>query len=302
MAIDRIIACFPGLDKRNRFIFRLILRRASDIILLLKGEKTMNSRIGISTAAFYGMLETEDAAEAISRVGCGCAEVFLQSESEYTPEFAREVKKRLGAVRCTSIHVTATQTENAFFARSVHQREDARRQLDRTLEAGAILGAERYVYHGRNTPRLTALPFRPEENARVYEEMSRAAAEHGMVIAWENVFWCQLTSPERVRIMRGLLPRARFTLDIKQAKWSGFDALAFVPAMGEALCNVHLCDWDADGHLCLPGQGVFDFRAFFRALDGAGYRGPLILEPYSSLLTGEEDLRQAAAYLSECLA
>ena len=45
-------------------------------------------KIGLSTAAFYGKWEVEEAAALLGRYGAECAEVFLQTRSEYAREFA----------------------------------------------------------------------------------------------------------------------------------------------------------------------------------------------------------------------
>ena len=82
---------------------------------------------------------------------------------------------------------------------------------------------------------------------------------------------------------------------------AGGDPVDMARAMGSALCNVHVCDWDAQGKLCLPGEGVFDFAALFRALREIGYRGPVILEPYLALIGSDEALLRALSHLRACM-
>ena len=41
-------------------------------------------RLGLTTAAFYGRLETEEAAARLRALDVDCAEVFLQTPSEYS--------------------------------------------------------------------------------------------------------------------------------------------------------------------------------------------------------------------------
>jgi len=120
-----------------------------------------------------------------------------------------------------------------------------------------------------------------------------------MVIGWENVYWCQLTKPGRVLEAREALPKVRFTLDIKQAMRADCDPIAFVHAMGDRLCNVHVCDWREDGTLCLPGEGMFDFDALFDALRVAKYDGPIIMEPYCKLIGSNEALERSIAFMRE---
>lgn len=178
-------------------------------------------KIGLSTAAFYGKWEVEEAAALLGRYGAECAEVFLQTRSEYAREFARLVRKNLNGVPCTSVHPFGTAFENEFFARSTRQRADALDTFRHALDAAAELGAHLYVYHGRYSPARIELPFEPQRNAEILTLMQEEAARRDIRVAWENVCWCQLTTPKRVSEMRKLLPEIRFTLDIKQAMRAG---------------------------------------------------------------------------------
>ncbi|MCR4707130.1 MAG: sugar phosphate isomerase/epimerase [Clostridiales bacterium] len=264
--------------------------------------KRARMEIGVSTAAFYGKLLTEEATEKIAESGAECCEVFLQTDSEYTLEFARTVKKSLSGVPCSSVHPLGTAFENQLFSRSERQREDARDRYLRILDTAAELGARNYVYHGRNTPQLSPLPFDAQRNADVVGKMCEMAAERGLTLAWENVYWCQLTTPERAREMRMLLPEVRFTLDNKQAIRAGADPFDFLSSMGDAIVNVHLCDYDTEGKLALPGDGSFPFRRFLAALSEVSPGCSVILEPYSYLIRGEQDVPQALAFLKAAVA
>jgi len=254
--------------------------------------------LGMSTAAFYGRWETEEAAAQIARLPLDCAEVFLQSDSENTREFARLVSKGLGALPCTSVHPTGNY-ENYMARRPARQVQDAFDKFRRILDAGAEMGAKVFVYHGRNTPMLSPLPWDLAWNMEALAPMCEEAGKRGMVIGWENVFWCQLTEPARVLEAKAALPQVRFTLDIKQAMRAGCDPMEFVHAMGNRLCNVHICDWNEEGTLCLPGEGVFDFDALFAALRDEGYDGPVIMEPYLRMIKSDEALLRSIAYVRE---
>jgi len=253
-------------------------------------------QLGLSTAAFYGRWETEDAAAQIAKLPLDCAEVFLQSDSENTVEFARLVKKNMGGVACTSVHPVSSY-ENYMAGRPARQIRDAFAHFERVLDAGEALGAKVFVYHGRNTPMLSPLAWNLKWNIEAITPMCELAQKRGMVIGWENVYWCQLTTPERVLEAKAALPQVRFTLDIKQAMRAGCDPIAFVHAMGDQLCNVHICDWHENGKLCLPGEGVFDFDALMNALREVGYDGPVIMEPYLALIESNEALLRSVAFM-----
>ena len=154
-------------------------------------------KLGLSTAAFYGRYETEDAAARIAQLPLDCAEVFLQSDSENTVDFARLVKKNLSGMPCTSIHPLGGY-ENYMAGRPARQVRDAFDHFRRVLDAGQALGAGVFVYHGRNTPLLKPVPWNLAWNIEAIVPMCEETEKRGMVIAWENVCWCQLTEPARV--------------------------------------------------------------------------------------------------------
>ncbi len=249
--------------------------------------------IGLSTAAFYGRWETEEAAEHLSDYGAACAEVFLQTRGEMTAAFAAEVRQKLNGIPCTSMHPKGTLFENELFGRSPRQREEGWDFFQHALDAAAELGASYYVYHGWHSSAGNKIPFDAQRNADVVGEMQLKAAQQGIRIAWENVSWCQLTTPERVIEMKKWLPDIGFTLDIKQAMRVGRDPAEFISVMGRLLVNVHICDWHENGALCLPGEGNFDFEAFMLALKREEYDGPVIIEPYLALIQSDEKLSQS---------
>ncbi len=266
------------------------------VIISERGATGM--QLGLSTAAFYGRWETEEAAAQMAQLPIDCAEVFLQSSSECEASFARAVKDALGDLPCTSVHPLGHH-ENFLARRPRRQMADAMDTLCRILDAGEALGAKTYVYHGRHTPQLSAIGWDLDWNIEALTRMCEKAQERGMVIGWENVYWCQLTQSEYVLEAKAALPQVRFTLDIKQAMRAGCDPLAFIDAMGDRLCNVHVCDWNEQGGLCLPGEGSFDFDAMFSALRAVGYDGPVILEPYLKLIRHEGALRASLDFLRE---
>ena len=253
-------------------------------------------QLGMSMAAFYGRFETEEAAARIAKLPLDCAEVFLQSDSEITKEFAAVVKRNLGGMACTSVHPLGGY-ENYMVGRPARQVRDAFAHFEKVLAAGEILGAKTFVYHGRNTPLLSPLAWNLKWNIEAITPMCEMARQCGMEIGWENVCWCQLTVPERVLEAKAALPQVRFTLDIKQAMRAGRDPIEYVYAMGERLCNVHVCDWHEGGKLCLPGEGAFDFGVLMKALRDVEYDGPVIIEPYLALIESDEALLRSIAFM-----
>ena len=106
-------------------------------------------KLGLTSAAFYGCMETEDAAAFLQAFGLDTCEVFLESHSEYTADFGQLVRGKLGALGCTSVHPKGTQFEPDLFGQSARQRDDALSIMRGVMDAGQVLGAKYYVFHGR---------------------------------------------------------------------------------------------------------------------------------------------------------
>lgn len=258
-------------------------------------------RLGLSSAAFYGRMETEDQAAYLTSFPVGCCEVFLQTPSEYTADFGALVRSRLGDIPCVSVHPKGTQFEWDLFGRSGRQVEDAFSTFTGVCQAGQALGARYYVLHG---PAGVSVPLEPGRIHCLQETMARMqgiAAAHGMEVLWENVSWCAIRRPEDVAAVKELLPRQRFVLDVKQAFRAGQDPVAMLRAMGESVAHVHVLDHTADGELFLPGEGVVDWQGIAAQLREIGYEGAVILEPYERQARDEAALRRSLAYLTSLL-
>lgn len=254
-------------------------------------------RIGLTTAAFYGLMETEDAATHLATLGVPCCEVFLETYSEYNAAFGAFIRERLGEVACVSVHAKTQHFESDFLGASTRQRADSYAMLGSFLDAGRALGAHVYVYHGPASLRGQAPRFERWQQA-IAQAMGMARAR-GITFCWETVSWCHLNSPDRVRAFRALWPDMHFVLDTKQVFEMGQDPMDYVEAMGDRLLHVHILDHDEAGKLTLPGLGVHDFQDLARALEGNGYTGDVILEPYASVIPSEQALHESLDWLRE---
>ena len=258
-------------------------------------------RLGLSSAAFYGRLETEDAARKLRAFDLNTCEIFLETRSEYTREFGLLLKERLGGLPCRSIHAKGTQFEGDLFGASLRQREDAFGILEGVLDCGQALDAKVYVFHGQPDYRGGLNAARVPRLAETAGRICELSRERGISTAWENVSWCALKRPEDAAYLKDVCPDLCFVLDIKQAFEAGADSFAFLPVMGARLIHVHVLDYDASGRLCLPGRGIFDFRRLRRELDAIDYQGDVILEPYSAQAEDEQALAESICYLRSVL-
>ena len=238
-------------------------------------------KLGISTAIFFPRLYTEDALDVIKQSGCGVAELFMNTYSEYEPEFTALFNRRRGALEVHSVHALSNSYEPELFNRNPRVYNDASKLLNKVLAAGQALGAKNYTFHG--PPRLKKVPYNFDYGflAEYLNKLTDAAKPYGMNIAYENVHWCFFSTPDYFQKLKGVCPDLKATLDIKQAILSGVPYTEFIDAMGDRIETVHICDLYDKNKTALPGKGEVDFAGLFKRLKKAGYNGPVILEVYS---------------------
>ncbi len=259
-------------------------------------------KLGMSSASFYGRLETEDAAEHLGEFGLDTCEVFLETFSEYRRSFGELVHARLGGLPCISVHPKGTQFEQDLFAQSPRQRADAMQIFEGICSAGEAIGASYYVLHGPSGVKHPVTITGIRNLHLVYPRMKQVAAAHGIEILWENVSWCACRTAEDVATILSLFPEQRFVFDVKQAFHANQDPMQIVKSMGKHLAHVHCLDWNEKGELVLPGEGVFDYYGLTAYLASIGYHGALILEPYNFQTEDEERVKTSLRYLRKCIA
>jgi sugar phosphate isomerase/epimerase len=259
--------------------------------------------IGISTSTFYGKYTSDESLRVIGDLGVTLCEVFLSTFCEYSEEYAYELQ---GIVEeyglCVhSIHAMSTQFEPQLFASNLRQRADAYRILEDVLRVAQILGAEYYTFHG-------ALDLKRRTGKRDYaqlashvESIADLCKHYGVCLAWENVHWCTYAHPGFAQELLKHTDCLGFTLDIKQAAFSGHTTAEYIEDMGKHLKNVHLCDYTLkDGLRARPiGQGECDFHELKHLLQGAGYTGPGILELYGENYHDPRELTDSIRYLED---
>lgn len=268
---------------------------------------------GISTASYYVRHALEDIPARIRAEGAEIAEVFLNTFSEYEPEFIALLAERLreNGLSVYSAHPMGSQFEPQLFSLHPRQRADALAIFERVLKAARTLGARYYIMHGPARMHGAVRNMELQRIGPLLGELCAMAGEYGIEIAWENVSWCLFSEPFFAQRMAEACPTdaLRFTLDVKQAARSGYapeDYLRAIAAVGEGrLVNVHLCDYTREGdrfRAMLPGSGACDFPALFQALQAVGYDGPVFLEVYSDLYREEAELSACFQMLKRMLA
>lgn len=258
-------------------------------------------KVGISTASLFLRKNNEEALPLFDAWGVPCAEVFLTSFCEYAPAFAHTLAAAKGGVEIHSVHVLNTQYEPQLYAEHPRVLEDANGWLREVLSSANILGARNYTFHGiarlkrtfrENWQRFSAI------TAQIYETC-RAA---GVRLCYENVEWALYNRPGLFALLKKDCPDLGGVLDIKQARITGYDWREYLADMGESLATVHVSDVTAEGKMCLPGQGVFDFAELFARLRDISFDGAVLIENYARDYGEPDELRRSFEYLADLAA
>ncbi len=259
--------------------------------------------VGLSTASYFNKLPVEDAVTDIGKHGVRICEVFLNSFSEYKPDFIALLKDRLQKANLSvySVHPMGIQFETLLFSSHNRQRADSFRIYEHVLKCCKTLGATHYVMHGAASLSGVPAPGMLDYTrlAGLFTELIAMADAFGVTLTLENVSWCLFNVPAfGVRLRDAIGSHAlKFTLDVKQALRVGLSALDFIDAIGDDIVNLHLCDaQQPDGGplvMRMPGKGDVDFSAIRRALLSHGYTGPAFIEVYGNMYSNIDTLYQS---------
>ena len=127
------------------------------------------------------------------------------------------------------------------------------------------------------------------------------AREYGITLCLETVHWCAFSTPDFFKVVKEYAPNIGVTLDIKQAWQSGYDWNEYLDVIGDRLKNVHLCDHDKDGNICMIGKGVFPFDKLIARLKEDGYQGPIIIEQYAKDYDSYDQVGDSVQYLNNII-
>ncbi len=200
--------------------------------------------IGASSACFYPM-ETEKAFLNIAKLGFGCSEIFFNSPSELDAPFLKELKaiSDTYSTAVTSLHPYTSFAEGYILFSSYKRRfYDGIELYKRYFEAAAELGAKYIVLHGAKQIKKEICA---EEYAERFAALNETAKGFGCSVAHENVVNFVGQTPEFMKQMKSHIgDDFKMVLDIKQARRTGIDPLAFIEEMGSSIVHVHLSDFN----------------------------------------------------------
>lgn len=234
---------------------------------------------GISTSCFYPE-PPEAALEALGKAGVKTCEVFLNSVSETSLEFAKKLNKikNFYGMNIVSIHPFSSFAEtNMLFSEYKRRFEDAVEFYKRDFEVAAEVGARLIVIHGSKLPGRIS----NEEYFERFEKLYETGKQFGIITAQENVNLYFSENPAFLREMKKALgENFKMVFDVKQAVRAGFEPLEFAKEFSENIIHIHLSDHKKGADCLPPSEGEFDFGKLFRIMEGANYGGNYVIELY----------------------
>lgn len=251
---------------------------------------------GISTSCLYPM-ETEKSLEELGKLGVKTCEVFLNSPSETTPEFAKilnKIKQEYG-IKIASVHPFSSFAETYMLFSAYGRRfDDMLEFYKRNFEITAALGAEFSVIHGALTNAKIGETEYFERFAKLIEEGKKS----GVSVCHENVNRHLCESPDFVEKMKNYIGEDfRLVFDVKQAVRAGFSPLEFAEKFKEIIVHIHISDHTENADCLPPGKGVFDFKKLVEIMNSASYSGEYIIELYRENFDDINDLKTALLYM-----
>ncbi|MEZ4530761.1 MAG: DUF309 domain-containing protein [Thermomicrobiales bacterium] len=237
--------------------------------------------IGCSTNGFYPQLGVAAALAEIGALGFTHAEVMLYHQRQYTDDAFHAYRQ---AARDAGVEIVALHLEPDMhlpFDPEPAVVSDAWRNFDTAIDGAVTLGAQTIVWQG---PIREEYPIESgvEPMLEVVFELDRRCQTAGLRLALENAEPGVLsTVRDFIEIGPRLPPSVGFAFDPHHAAASHANPMLLLRQMQGRLFDVHLRDIDEDGKRpgnLLPGDGTLPWSAILRAVRGAGFDGPLILE------------------------
>lgn len=255
--------------------------------------------IGISTASFFTKLNTEDTFSVLKDFNVPVCEVFLSCISEYEGEYAERILQNK-TIDVWSVHSLTNQYEPELFSKNPRAQYDAEQMMRKVLSMGQKLGAKYNTFHGAT--RLKKIDYNLDYTrlASIVNHLINVCGEYGIQLSYETVHWAYYSEPEYFEQLKARCPELKATMDIKQIMQANRDYSEFLPAMSDRLSTVHLCDYDSNRKLYIPGKGEFDFITLFKRLKDIGFEGTCLMEVYPQGYDNIIEIKQSYEYLIEC--
>ena len=253
---------------------------------------------GISTSCLYP-LETEKSLDTLGKLGVKTCEVFLNSPSETTLDFAKilnKIRDEYG-IKIVSVHPFSSFAETYMLFSAYGRRfDDMLEFYKRNFEVTAALGANFSVIHGA----LTGAKISSEEYFDRFAKLIEEGKKQGIKVCHENVNKHLCESPDFIDKMKAYLGEDfKLIFDVKQAVRAGFSPLDFAEKFKADIVHIHISDHNGNADCLPPGKGSFDFEKLIKIMNSASYEGDYIIELYRENFDDITDLSDALSYVKK---
>lgn len=255
--------------------------------------------IGASTACLYPQ-DTAENLELLCRHGIRCFELFLNTFTEFEPEYLEKIHKiiREYDAQILSVHPFTSEMESMFFFSDYPARlSDGISLYKRFFSRARELGAPFFIFHGGKEHFVRS----EEEYFERYQVLLEAAQEEGIRLLHENVVRTKSHDLDFLIRLSHALPKAGFVLDIKQAIRSGISPFDFLERLGSKVEHIHFSDHNAQRD-CMPaGKGTLDLNRFFHQMLFTTPCRSVIMELYRSSFESVENIVESCRLISKIL-
>ncbi len=252
--------------------------------------------LGISTSCLYP-LETEKSLDMLGKTGVKTCEVFLNSPSETTLEFAKilnKIRDEYG-MKISAVHPFSSFAETYMLFSAYRRRfDDMLEFYKRNFEVTSALGADFSVIHGA----LTGAKISDTEYFERFAILIEEGKKSGIKVCHENVNRHLCENPDFVQKMKNFLgDDFKLVFDVKQAVRAGFSPLDFAEKFKNDIVHIHISDHTEISDCLPPGKGIFDFKKLMEIMNSSGYKGDYIIELYRENFSNIDDLQTALSYM-----
>ncbi|MBR1811647.1 MAG: sugar phosphate isomerase/epimerase [Clostridia bacterium] len=254
------------------------------------------NQIGISSSCYYPQY-TEVSFQKVCDSEAAVAEIFFNSLSELEPAFVKNLADRAQAsgTRVAAVHPFGSFTEGFWLFSNYRRRyEDSLELCKKFFATMNILGAKIFVLHG------CKLEARVDDDfyAETFASLVQLARQYGVIFAQENIVHYKSQSIEFLQKLKNTVGEDfRMVFDVKQARRAGVDAYDYLDKLGDAVCHMHVSDFNAEKDCIPPGEGLFDFKKLFAYMQSIGYAGDYMIELYNHSYRDETQIANALRYL-----
>lgn len=251
--------------------------------------------IGVSSASFYP-LETEEALTKIGKMGIKTTEIFFNAQSELKASFVdilKAIKEEYG-ISVKAVHPSMSLAEPYILFSSYDRRfYEGLDTYSRYSEIAAELGAKYIIMHGGRPDGN----MEDEEYCERYMQLKEATLKNGVTVLQENVAKYRSGDIEFLRSMKNILgDDAEFCFDIKQAIRCGYSPMDIALEFEDNIRHYHISDHSVSSDCLLPGNGGFDFGAFFSTLQKSNNKS-FIIEVYRNAYKDYDEIARSFRYI-----